>query len=365
MAGNSFGKFLVLTTFGESHGPAVGGVLDGFPSNITIDIDFIQSELDRRKPGKDFFTSSREEEDHIEILSGVYNGISTGAPIAFVVYSKDSKPGDYDHLKEIYRPSHADFTYEKKYGIRDPRGGGRSSARTTLAVVAGGAFAKLLLTRYGIEVIGYVSQIAGCRIPEDLVVSSSALVRSSPLACPDEHITQEMIRLLKEAKASGDTVGGIVSCIIRGVPAGLGDPVFDKLQADLAKAMLTIPAVKGFEYGSGFRAASMRSSEHNDYFVMRDGRIRTETNFSGGIQGGISNGEEIYFRVAFKPVSTLMHDQETVDIHGNPVTMKGKGRHDVCVVPRAVPIVEAMTALVIADKLISTPKTSNVSTRFL
>jgi chorismate synthase len=339
MAGNSFGKALVLTTFGESHGVAVGGVLDGFPSNFPIDLDFIQTELNRRRTGHGDYASQRKEEDKLEILSGLFEGRTTGAPIAFLVYNHDHQSADYNHLKEAYRPSHADFTYHKKYGIRDPRGGGRSSARETLARVAGGAFAKLFIREKGIAVTASVSQIgpfgmqdAGYRMQDD-----------------GRRMQDEVEDFLAQLKADGDTTGGIISCTITGVMAGLGEPVFDKLQADLAKAMLSINAVKGFEYGSGFAGAAMKGSEHNDRFIITDGAVKTETNNSGGIQGGISNGMDIFFRVAFKPVSTLMQAQQTVSVSGVPVTLEGKGRHDVFVVPRALPIVEAMAAMVIAD----------------
>ncbi|HNY01724.1 MAG TPA: chorismate synthase [Bacteroidales bacterium] len=335
MAGNSIGKALVLTTFGESHGPAVGGVLDGFPPRIPVDPAFIQAELDRRKSGTGPFASPRQEEDRIEILSGLYEGVSTGAPIAFLVYNRDQRPADYDRLKDAYRPSHADFTVQQKYGIRDPRGGGRSSARETLARVAGGAFARLLLLRAGINLTSGITQIGEMIFDGEIGSVSEA--------------TPGLVPYLEKIKAAGDTVGGIISCRITGVPAGLGEPVFDKLQADLAKAMLSINAVKGFEYGSGFAAASMTGSQHNDRFVNDGKRIRTATNHSGGIQGGISNGEDIVFRVAFKPVPTLLQDQQTVDSQGNTVTIHPGGRHDVCVVPRALPIVEAMAALVLAD----------------
>ncbi|MEI7499536.1 MAG: chorismate synthase [Bacteroidota bacterium] len=337
MSGNSFGKALVLTTFGESHGVAVGGVLDGLPSNLEIDVSIIQAELNRRRPGLDFFSSPRIEDDTLEVISGIYNGKTTGAPIAFLVYNHDQISSDYEHLKDIHRPSHADFTYQKKYGIRDPRGGGRSSARETVARVAGGALAKIFLNTHNISIIARVSQIGELQImdPEE-----------------DSAKNPSVLTYLERIKSEGDTTGGIISCSIKGVPVGLGEPVFDKLQADLSKAMLSINAVKGFEYGSGFKGASMKGSEHNDLFVKQGGQITTLTNNSGGIQGGISNGEEIYFRVAFKPVSTLMKDQETVNTSGETITLKGKGRHDVCIVPRALPIVEAMAALVIADHLI-------------
>ncbi len=336
MSGNSFGKALVLTTFGESHGVALGGVLDGLPANLEIDLEFVQSEIYRRKSGKVFFSSPRNENDKLEILSGLFEGRSTGAPIAFVIYNHDQKSSDYDHLKETFRPSHADYTWQQKYGIRDVRGGGRSSARETLARVAGGAFAKIYLQQQGIKINAGISQIG------EFTLSEPAAGISDP----------QILSWLEKLKSEGDTTGGVISCAITGVPAGLGEPVFDKLQADLAKAMLSINAVKGFEYGSGFRGASMRGSEHNDLFIHEEGRIKTLTNNSGGIQGGISNGEEIFFRVAFKPVSTLMKDQQSVNSSGEATTIKGKGRHDVCVVPRALPIVEAMAALVIADHLI-------------
>jgi chorismate synthase len=463
MSGNSFGKALVLTTFGESHGAAVGGVIDGLPANLEIDTSFIQSELNRRRPGLEFFSSPRKEEDTIEILSGIYNGKTTGAPIGFLVYNRNQNPADYDHLKDIYRPSHADFTYQQKYGIRDPRGGGRSSARETVARVAAGGFAKLLLLTKNIRIHAWISQIGPYRVsssiagfdhPDSEIPASSprpdngqssasfteipgnvdsighqlsgndgaadheptsrnqpdilsrnqpdilsrnqpdvlsrnqpevlsrnqpdvlsrnqpevlsrnqpevlsrnqpdVLSRNQPDIPAGDQIINDPVILayLKQLKDDGDTTGGVITCSITGVPAGLGEPVFDKLHADLAKAMLSINAVKGFEYGSGFKAASMKGSEHNDRFINQGDRITTLTNHSGGIQGGISNGEEIYFSVAFKPVSTLMQRQETVNTAGETVALEGKGRHDVCVVPRALPIVEAMAALVIGDHLL-------------
>ena len=341
--GNSIGKRLVLTTFGESHGVAVGGVIDGFPANVEIDTTFIQSELDRRKSGTEFFESSRKEEDTIEIVSGIYNGRSTGAPIGFLVRNRDQRPADYDHLADVYRPSHADFTWDKKFGFRDPRGGGRSSARETVSRVAGGAFAKILLRHHGIAVEAAIEQIGPFKVSKDTSNSSARL---------KAQLSPEILKFLEELKLNGDTTGGIISCTVNGVPAGLGEPVFDKLQADLARAMLSINSVKGFEYGSGFAGASMKGSEHNDVFINKSGNIVTATNHSGGIQGGISNGMEIFFRVAFKPVSTLMMDQQSVTTSGEPVKISGKGRHDVCVVPRALPVVEAMAALVIADQLL-------------
>ncbi|MCK9203074.1 MAG: chorismate synthase [Bacteroidales bacterium] len=342
MSGNSFGKILVLTTFGESHGKAVGGVLDGFPPEIEIDISFIQSELDRRKPGYGPLSSGRREDDQIGILSGLFEGKSTGAPIAFLVYNTGQHPEDYDGLKGLFRPSHADYTYSQKYGIRDHRGGGRASARETVARVAGGALAKIFLKTFHIEVHARISQIG-------------------PFTTTGNLEDPEVKTFLDQLKKEGDTAGGIITCSISGVPVGLGEPVFDKLQADLAKAMLSINAVKGFEYGSGFAGAAMKGSIHNDRFINQEGKIRTLTNFSGGIQGGISNGEEIYFRVAFKPVPTLMREQETVTDTGAPVRFTPQGRHDVCVAPRAIPIVEAMAALTIADHLIRKNQESKIT----
>jgi len=349
MSSNSIGHTLVLTTFGESHGPAVGGVLDGFPSRIEIDTNFIQSELNRRRTGQAFFSSSRKEDDVIEILSGVFEGRSTGAPIAFLARNTDAQIEHYLELKDAFRPSHADFTWEKKFGIRDYRGGGRASARETLARVAGGAFAKLYLRKPGISVMAYVSQIGSCRLDDNFILNDAAPILKSPLGCPDPLTEACMLKELEAAKTEGDTLGGTISCSIQGVAAGLGEPVFEKLSADLAKAMMSIPSAKGFEVGSGFSAAGMKGSEHNDIFISRDQTITTRTNNSGGIQGGISNGNEIFFKVAFKPVASIMQDQETVNREGEKIILKGKGRHDVCVVPRAVVIVEAMAALVIAD----------------
>jgi len=352
MSGNSFGIALVLTTFGESHGIAVGGILDGFPSSIEIDPPFIQSELDRRRSKGYSYSTSRLEEDKIQILSGLFENKSTGAPIAFIIYNKDQKPEDYRHLKDVYRPSHADYTYKQKYGNYDYRGSGRASARETVARVAGGAFAKILLKQNSITITAYVSQIGTIRMKNDSLAADPEAIMKSPVGCPDEETSKDMIAFLEQMKSEGDTTGGIITCRVNGVPAGLGEPVFDKLHADLAKGMLSINAVKGFDYGSGFESSSLKGSEHNDIFIFRNKQITTATNFSGGIQGGISNGNEIYFRVAFKPVSTLMMDQQTVNEAGEKVLLKGKGRHDVCVVPRAIPVVEAMAALVIADHLI-------------
>jgi chorismate synthase len=349
MPGNTFGKLLTLTTFGESHGIAVGGVLDGFPSNVNIDFAFIQSEVNRRKTGRNFFSSSRHEEDEIDYLSGIFDGRSTGTPISFIIHNYNQKPEDYNQYKDVFRPSHADYTYEKKYGNRDYRGGGRASARETLTRVVGGAFAKLLLREHGISIRGFVSQIGDCKLPDNFILPESFSPADTVTCCPDPETEKRILSLLEQLKADGDTAGGVITCSVKGTPVGLGEPVFDKLQADLAKAMLSINAVKGFEYGSGFAGAAMKGSQHNDLFTLENGKVTTLTNHSGGIQGGISNGEEIYFRVAFKPVATLMKDQKTLGRTGEESVIKGKGRHDVCVVPRAIPIVEAMAALVIAD----------------
>ncbi len=352
MSGNTFGTIFRLTTFGESHGKAIGGIIDGCPAGLEIDFDFVQKELNRRKPGQSVLTTSRTEDDKVEFLSGIFEGKAIGTPIAFIIRNKDQKPEDYDQLKDTFRPSHADFTYQEKYGIRDYRGGGRASARETAARVVAGAIAKLLLKKIGVSITGYVSQIGSVKLEKNYQSLDFQQVEKSRVRCPDENVSAKMIELIENVKAEGDTVGGVVKCVILGVPVGLGEPVFDKLQADLAKAMLSINAVKGFDYGSGFKAAEMNGSEHNDVFEKREGKITTKTNWSGGIQGGISNGQEIYFRVAFKPVATLMKDQETVNAAGEKVILKGKGRHDVCVVPRAVPIVEAMAALVLADHIL-------------
>ncbi len=350
--GNTFGHLFRLTTFGESHGNSIGGIIDGCPAGLLIDTDFIQHELNRRRPGRSDLMTSREEEDKVELLSGIFEGKTTGTPIGFIIPNKDHKSEDYDHLKDVYRPSHADFTYEQKYGIRDYRGGGRSSARETACRVVGGAIAKLLLNQHQIEVNGYVSQIGTVVLDKDYHLLNLKETESSPVRCPHKETSMKMVELIEKLKSVGDTTGGVIQCIITGVSVGLGEPVFNKLHAELGKAMLSINAVHGFEYGSGFASAKMKGSEHNDIFIQKDGKIATGTNFSGGIQGGISNGQDIYFRVAFKPVATIMSDQKTTDKTGNTITLKGKGRHDVCIVPRAVPIVEAMAAMVIADQLL-------------
>lgn len=346
---NSFGQILRLTTFGESHGPAVGGILDGFPAGIFIDIEFIQKELDRRKPGQSKLTTSRSEKDKIEILSGVFNGYSTGTPIAFEIRNENQRSGDYEEMKNLFRPSHADFTYQTKYGIRDYAGGGRTSARTTIAQVAGGAFAKLLLNKVGIKIYSYTSQVGDIKLEKCYSDLDLSKIDDNPVRCPDAAVAEKMAEKIMKIKNAGDSIGGVISSVIKGCPVGLGEPQFDKLHARLAYAMLSINAVKGFEYGCGFKGVSKKGSELNDVFIPTQKGIGTKSNNSGGIQGGISNGEDIYFNVAFKPVPTLLMDQETVDIHGNPTTFKARGRHDACVLPRAVPIVDAMAALTIAD----------------
>lgn len=347
--GNTYGKKFKITTFGESHGKAIGVTIDGCPAGLEIDEDFIQSELDRRKPGQSKITTQRKEGDKAEILSGVFEGKSTGTPIAIVIYNEDQKSKDYTHIADTFRPSHADYTYWKKYGIRDYRGGGRSSARETAARVAAGAIAKMILREINVEINAYVSQAGNIKLNKPYHELDFTKTESNIVRCPDEKVANEMIELIDQTRKNQDTIGGVVSCVIKGTPVGLGEPVFDRLHAELGKAMLSINAVKGFEYGSGFQGVSMTGSEHNDLFENQNGKIVTKTNYSGGIQGGISNGQDIYFNVAFKPVATIMRDQESIDKNGNKVIVSGKGRHDPCVVPRAVPIVEAMAALVIAD----------------
>ena len=344
MAGNSFGNIFKISSFGESHGKALGGVIDGCPAGVEIDIDFINSELNRRRPGQSEIVTQRKEDDSVEFLSGIFEGKTTGTPIGFIIVNQDQKSKDYSHIKDSYRPSHADFVYDKKYGFRDYRGGGRSSARETVVRVVAGSIAKLLLK--DVKYNAFVSSVGKIKYDYDISNINFDNIEKSIVRCPDLDKSQEMEDLIKQTRKNGDTVGGIISCIIRNVPIGLGEPVFDKLHAELGKAMLSINAVKGFEFGSGFTGSAMNGSDHNDSFNS-DGS--TKTNYSGGIQGGISNGMDIYFNVAFKPVSTIMRDQDSIDSHGNEVKVSGKGRHDPCVVPRAVPIVEAMSALVLAD----------------
>lgn len=345
---NTFGNIFRLTSFGESHGEAIGGIIDGCPSGIELDMHFIQSELNRRRPGQSRITTPRSESDTVQFLSGVFEGKTTGAPIGFVVKNENQHSSDYDNLKDVFRPSHADFTYQQKYGIRDYRGGGRSSARETIARVVAGALAKLYLRQIGIFVTAYTSQVGSIKLENDYTKYDLSKTEESIVRCPDAAKAAEMIELIKEVRAKGDTIGGVITCVVKGVPAGVGEPVFGKLHAALGAAMLSINAVKGFEYGTGFDVEK-RGSEVNDVFFHDNNRIGIRTNYSGGIQGGISNGQDIYLRVAFKPVATILSEQQTADIHGNDTTIKARGRHDPCVLPRAVPIVEAMAAMTVLD----------------
>lgn len=346
---NTFGKIFTLTSFGESHGVGIGGVIDGFPAGIPVDLDFIQQELNRRKPGQSKITTDRKEADQVEFLSGIFEGKSTGCPIAFLVRNTNQHSSDYDNLREVFRPSHADFTYTQKYGIRDHRGGGRSSARETIARCVGGALAKLALKELGISIQAYTSQVGTIALENDYKKYDLNLIETNAVRCPDSQKAKEMEEYIAGVKAEGDTIGGIITCVVKGCPIGLGEPVFGKLQAALGHAMLTINAVKGFEYGEGFAGVTQRGSEQNDLFFNDKGQINTRTNHSGGIQGGISNGQDIYFRVAFKPVATLLQEQCTVNVKGEEAKVKARGRHDPCVLPRAVPIVEAMTAMTLLD----------------
>jgi chorismate synthase len=352
MPGSSFGHIFRIHTFGESHGKGIGVVVDGCPAGLEIDVDYIQTRLDRRRPGQSTLTTARKESDTVEILSGVFEGKSTGAPIALFIPNKDHKPGDYDHLKDTFRPSHADFSYEAKYGFRDHRGGGRSSARETAARVAAGSIAMKLLEHFGIKLFAFVDRVGNLAWDWNINDLQAELIDSNPVRCPDSKAAGQMQEMIEEARDAGDTLGGSVACVALHVPAGLGEPVFDKLHADLAKAVMSINAVKGFEIGSGIEGTMLRGSEQNDVFEQAEEGIRTRTNNSGGVQGGISNGMPIHFRVAFKPVATLMKNQESVNREGGKTNIEGKGRHDPCVVPRAVPIVESMTALVLADHLL-------------
>ena len=348
MAGNSYGTLFRITTFGESHGEALGGIIDGCPPGIEINLEAIQHEMQRRKPGQSSIVTQRKEEDEVQLLSGIFEGKTTGTPIGFIIPNTNQKSDDYSHIKDSYRPSHADYVYEKKYGIRDYRGGGRSSARETASRVVAGAIAKQVLK--DIKINAFVSSVGEIFIDKPYQDLDFSLIESNAVRCPDLASAEKMEAYIKEIKKQGDSVGGTITCVIQNVPIGLGEPVFDKLHAELGKAMLSINAVKGFEYGSGFDGVEMYGSEHNDEMYIDENEVvRTKTNHSGGIQGGISNGEDIYFRVAFKPVATIMQDQDSVDAEGNAVTVSGKGRHDPCVVPRAVPIVEAMAALVLVD----------------
>ena len=346
---NTFGNIFTVTTFGESHGAGVGGVIDGFPAGIDIDIDFVQSELDRRKPGQSNITTGRQEGDRVEILSGVFEGKSTGCPIGFLVRNTNQHSHDYENVRNVFRPSHADFTYTQKYGLRDHRGGGRSSARETISRCVGGAFAKIALRQLGIRVTAYTSQVGNIAIERDYTKLNLDNIEKNNVRCPDLDKAKEMEDLILSVKADGDTIGGIITCVIKGCPVGLGEPAFGKLHAELGAAMLGINAVKGFEYGEGFDGVGQRGSEQNDIFYNDNGKINTRSNHSGGIQGGISNGQDIYFRVLFKPVATQLREQPTVDKDGNDTVIEVKGRHDPCVLPRAVPVVEAMAAMVILD----------------
>jgi chorismate synthase len=352
MAGNTFGKLFTLATFGESHGEALGGIIDGCPAGLLIDLGFIQSELDRRRPGQSHIVTQRKESDTVEFLSGVFEGKTMGTPIGFIIRNENQKSNDYENNIEVYRPSHADYTYDAKYGMRDHRGGGRSSARETVSRVVAGAIAKLILKQHRITINAYTSQVGDIKLLKDYHDLDLSKTDSNIVRCPDALLADTMIQKIEQVRKAGDTIGGVISCVIKGTPVGLGEPVFDKLHADIGKAMLSINAVKGFEYGSGFEGAKMNGSQHNDLFVFENGRIKTKTNLSGGIQGGISNGEDIYFRVAFKPVATIMQKQNTVNSKGEVVEMTGKGRHDPCVLPRAVPVVEAMAALVLVDHIL-------------
>lgn len=344
MAGNSFGKLFTLTTFGESHGEAIGGVIDGCPAGLAIDFDMIRSEMRRRRPGQSAIVTQRDEDDEVTFLSGIFEGVTTGTPIGFTIKNRDFKARDYDHLKDVFRPGHADYVYQQKYGIRDHRGGGRSSARETACRVVAGALAKQLLT--GISVHAFVSSVGDLFLEKPYQSLDFGLTDSNPVRCPDPETAERMEALIREVRKDGDTIGGTVTCVIRGVPAGWGEPVFDKLHARLGQAMLSINAVKGFEVGSGFCGSRMRGSAHND---LQNADGSSKSNLSGGIQGGISNGMDIYFRVAFKPVATIMQPQDMLDSSGHISTVQGKGRHDPCVVPRAVPIVEAMAAMTLLD----------------
>ncbi len=352
MAGNSFGTLFKLSTFGESHGEALGGVIDGCPSGLALDLDFVQHELDRRRPGQSSIVTQRKEGDKVEFLSGLFEGKTTGTPIGFIIRNENQKSKDYDHIATAYRPSHADYTYDAKYGVRDWRGGGRSSARETVSRVVAGAVAKLILKKQGVTIHAYTSQVGEIKLMKDYRKLDLSKVDNNIVRCPDDLIAETMINRIEQVRKEGDTIGGVVSCVIKGTPVGIGEPVFDKLHADLGKAMLSINAVKGFEYGSGFEGITMKGSEHNDLFTVTANKVATKTNHSGGIQGGISNGEDIYFRVAFKPVATIMQKQDTINAKKEPVEIMGKGRHDPCVLPRAVPIVEAMAALVLVDHLL-------------
>ena len=356
MAGNSFGTIFKLTTFGESHGMAIGGIIDGCPAGLNIDFEFIQNELNKRKPGQSQITTQRQEDDTVEFLSGIFEGTTTGTPIGFIIKNKDQQSTDYSHLKNSYRPSHADFTYEKKFGLRDYRGGGRSSARETACRIVGGAIAKLILNQKNISINAFVKQVGHICLSKTHEELDFSKTSNSIIRCPDESVSKQMIAFIEEIKQKGDTVGGVIQCVITNAPVGLGEPVFDKLHAVLGHAMLSINAVKGFEIGSGFNSVNYTGTELNDVFLSptneNSEKVKTKTNNSGGIQGGISNGMPIYFNVAFKPVATVMKEQSSINNNGEEIMLEAKGRHDPCVLPRAVPIVESMAALVLADFLL-------------
>ena len=347
---NSFGQIFRITTFGESHGAAIGGVIDGMPAGILVDEDFIQHELDRRRPGQSKLTTSRNESDKVELLSGIFEGKTTGQPIGFMVRNTNQHSQDYENMRDVFRPSHADYTYTQKYGIRDHRGGGRSSARETISRVVAGAFAKLALQQLGISIQAYTQQVGSIALPGTYKDYDLSLTESNDVRCPDASFAEKMAQLITKVKAQGDTIGGVIACVIKGCPVGLGEPAFDKLHALMGHAMLSINAVKGFEYGQGFAGVTERGSQQNDKMIpLPDGKVGFVTNRSGGIQGGISNGEDIYFRVAFKPVATLLMEQDTVNKNGEATKLTARGRHDACVLPRAVPVVEAMAAMTILD----------------
>ena len=350
---NTIGKLFTFTSFGESHGKGIGGIIDGCPAGIDMDETFIQNELNRRKPGQSSIATPRKEDDKVEFLSGVFEGKTTGTPIAFVIWNQNQHSTDYDHLKEVYRPSHADFTYQQKYGIRDHRGGGRSSARETAARVVAGAVAKLVLRQKGIEITAFTSQVGHIAMTQSATEADLSLIETNIVRCPQTEVAEKMIDYIQELKKDGDSIGGIISCIIKGMPVGVGNPIFDKLQARLAAAMMSINASHGFDYGRGFDGVALKGSEMNDAFVKDGNQISTRTNNSGGIQGGISNGQDIYFRVLFKPVATISKKQDTLDVNANEIELQARGRHDPCVLPRAVPIVEAMAAMTILDLILT------------
>ena len=353
---NSIGQCFRFTSFGESHGTAIGGVIDGCPAGMLLDMEQITAELRRRRPGQSSLTTQRKETDEVEFLSGIFEGKTTGTPIAFIIRNQNQHSADYEHLRNVFRPSHADYTYEMKYGIRDYRGGGRSSARETAARVVAGAIAKQFLRAKGIEIIAYTSQIGEIALEQDFVLTDTALIEQNPVRCPDKDKARQMIELIENVQREGDSIGGTITCVMKGVPVGLGEPIFGKLQAMLAYAMFSINAVKGFEYGSGFRFLHAKGSELNDPFCNEQGKITTKTNYSGGIQGGINNGREIYCRLAIKPTATIFKEQQTVDKAGHEVLLKAHGRHDPCILPRAVPVVEAMAAITLMDAFLLSEK---------